>query len=38
MNFEQDTTSGEEGAELFARIHAQWPDTPVILLTAWTQL
>ena len=38
MNFERDTTSGEEGAELFARIHAQWPDTPVILLTAWTQL
>ena len=38
MNFSADTTSGDEGAALFARIRAQRPDLPVILLTAWTQL
>ncbi len=38
MNFRADTTSGEEGAKLFAAIHARFPDIPVILMTAWTQL
>lgn len=38
MNFEADTTSGEEGRALFAEIRARHPDLPVILLTAWTQL
>jgi len=38
MNFQADTTSGEEGAALFARIRDRHPDLPVILLTAWTQL
>ena len=38
MNFTADTTSGEEGRALFAAIRAGWPDLPVILLTAWTQL
>jgi DNA-binding NtrC family response regulator len=38
MNFSGDTTSGEEGALLFRAIRAQWPDLPVILLTAWTRL
>ena len=38
MNFDADTTSGDEGAALFQRLHAQWPDVPVILLTAWTEL
>ena len=38
MNFTQDTTSGAEGERLFAAIRAQWPDMPVILLTAWTHL
>lgn len=38
MNFSADTTSGDEGAQLFARIRALAPDVPVILLTAWTQL
>ncbi|HTR50809.1 MAG TPA: response regulator, partial [Kofleriaceae bacterium] len=38
MNFRGDTTSGEEGAELFRAIRARVPDMPVILLTAWTQL
>ncbi|MEO8704429.1 MAG: sigma-54 dependent transcriptional regulator [Kofleriaceae bacterium] len=38
MNFSADTTSGEDGAALFRTIHARFPDLPVILLTAWTQL
>jgi len=35
MNFTEDTTSGEEGRKLFGQIHQQYPDLPVILLTAW---
>ena len=38
MNFSSDTTSGEEGIELFRRLREQEPDLPVILLTAWTDL
>jgi len=38
MNFSADTTSGEEGVELFTSIREQHPDLPVILLTAWTHL
>jgi DNA-binding NtrC family response regulator len=38
MNFTADTTSGEEGRELFYAIREINPDLPVILLTAWTQL
>src|SRR5580692_1591783 len=38
MNFSNDTTSGNEGVELFKAIRARVPDMPVILLTAWTQL
>jgi DNA-binding NtrC family response regulator len=38
MNFSTDTTSGEEGAELFRALRAQQPDLPVVLLTAWTHL
>jgi DNA-binding NtrC family response regulator len=38
MNFRADTTSGEDGAALFRAIRARFPDLPVILLTAWTQL
>lgn len=38
MNFETDTTSGEEGEALFRDIRARHPDLPVILLTAWTHL
>ena len=38
MNFRAYTTSGEEGAALFRAIHARFPELPVILLTAWTQL
>ncbi|MCK7592110.1 sigma-54-dependent transcriptional regulator [Pseudomarimonas salicorniae] len=38
MNFARDTTSGEEGEQLFAAIRERLPDLPVILLTAWTHL
>jgi DNA-binding NtrC family response regulator len=38
MNFSADTTSGEEGAELFRRLRERRPDLPVILLTAWIHL
>lgn len=38
MNFSKDTTSGEEGIELFRRVREKEPDLPVILLTAWTDL
>ncbi|HEY2346195.1 MAG TPA: sigma-54 dependent transcriptional regulator [Xanthomonadaceae bacterium] len=38
MNFTGDTTSGDEGRELFAQIRKRHPDLPVILLTAWTHL
>jgi len=38
MNFTADTTSGEEGVELFRDIRKRHPDLPVILLTAWTHL
>src|SRR6478609_3803441 len=38
MNFAADTTSGEEGRDLFRAIRARQPDLPVILLTAWTHL
>ncbi len=38
MNFRREATSGEEGIALFRRIREQYPDLPVILLTAWTHL
>jgi DNA-binding NtrC family response regulator len=38
MNFSADTTSGEEGVRLFHDIRRAWPELPIILLTAWTQL
>jgi|HubBroStandDraft_4_1064222.scaffolds.fasta_scaffold100085_1 DNA-binding NtrC family response regulator len=38
MNFSADTTSGDEGAQLFRAIRTENPDLPVILLTAWTHL
>lgn len=38
MNFHADTTSGDEGVDLFHRIRERHPDLPVILLTAWTHL
>ncbi len=38
MNFDADTTSGDEGVALFHAIRSSYPDLPVILLTAWTRL
>ena len=38
MNFSAETTSGEEGVQLFRQIRQRHPDLPVILLTAWTNL
>lgn len=38
MNFSQDTTSGEEGKQLFNALRSRRPDLPIILITAWTQL
>jgi DNA-binding NtrC family response regulator len=38
MNFTRDTTSGEEGVELFRRIRSVVPTMPILLMTAWTSL
>ncbi len=38
MNFSEDTTSGEEGVRLFHAIREQFPDIPIILITAWANL
>jgi DNA-binding NtrC family response regulator len=38
MNFSGDTTSGDEGVQLFRALRARRADLPVILLTAWTHL
>lgn len=38
MNFTGDTTSGEEGKDLFYQMRALDPHLPVILITAWTDL
>ncbi len=35
MNFERDTTSGEEGITLLRQIRARHPQVPVVMLTAW---
>ena len=38
MNFRREATSGEEGIALFRALRRTYPDVPVVLLTAWTQL
>ncbi|HEY1077168.1 MAG TPA: sigma-54 dependent transcriptional regulator [Fontimonas sp.] len=38
MNYQADTTSGDEGIALFRAIRERHPDMPVMLLTAWTHL
>jgi DNA-binding NtrC family response regulator len=35
MNFERDTTSGQEGIDLIRELHRSWPELPVVLMTAW---
>ncbi|GAC19257.1 sigma-54-dependent transcriptional regulator [Paraglaciecola arctica] len=38
MNFSQGTTSGDEGKSLFYKLKDIAPSTPVIVITAWSQL
>ena len=38
MNFSADTTSGQEGRELFFALRELNPLLPIILITAWTEL
>jgi len=38
MNFTKDTTSGDEGIELFTEIRQRFDDLPIILMTAWAHL
>ena len=38
MNFSQGTTSGEEGKSLFYQLKAIASNTPIIVITAWSQL
>ncbi|MBU2919704.1 sigma-54 dependent transcriptional regulator [Psychrosphaera sp. F3M07] len=38
MNFSQGTTSGAEGKSLFYQLRELLPTTPIILITAWSQL
>lgn len=38
MNFSQGTTSGDEGKSLFYQLKDIAPNTPVIVITAWSQL
>lgn len=38
MNFSADTTSGEDGKQLFNRLRELNPNLPIILITAWTNL
>jgi DNA-binding NtrC family response regulator len=35
MNYARDTTSGKEGLDLLTRIHAVYPNLPVVVMTAW---
>ncbi len=36
LNYARDTTSGDEGRELVARVRARDPDLPVVVMTAWS--
>jgi len=38
MNFSQGTTSGDEGKSLFYQLKELLPNTPIIIITAWSQL
>jgi len=35
LNFARGRTDGGEGLDLLRQIHEQWPDLPVVILTAW---
>jgi serine phosphatase RsbU (regulator of sigma subunit) len=36
LNYARDTTSGDEGLELVARVKALDPDLPIVVMTAWS--
>jgi phosphoserine phosphatase RsbU/P len=38
LNYARDTTSGAEGLELIADLHAQRPDLPLIAMTGWANI
>jgi DNA-binding NtrC family response regulator len=38
LNYARDTTSGQEGLDLLARLHTEDPTLPVIVLTAWASV
>jgi sigma-B regulation protein RsbU (phosphoserine phosphatase) len=38
LNYARDTTSGEEGIELLARVRAIDPDLPIVVMTAWSSV
>jgi len=38
LNYARDTTSGAEGLDLIADVHATWPDLPLIAMTGWANI
>src|SRR5262245_20916364 len=36
LNYARDTTSGQEGLELVARVRALAPDLPIVVMTGWS--
>src|SRR5207237_7421070 len=38
LNYARDTTSGQEGLELLARLQSSDPTLPVIVMTAWASV
>ena len=38
LNYARDTTSGTEGLDLIADVHARWPDLPLIAMTGWANV
>ena len=38
LNYARDTTSGTEGLDLIADVHATWPDLPLIAMTGWANI
>jgi DNA-binding NtrC family response regulator len=38
LNYSRDTTSGEEGLELLARVQSLDPTLPVVVMTAWSSV
>src|SRR5687767_540910 len=38
LNYRRDTTSGEEGLDLLATLHAHDPTLPIVVMTAWASI